>query len=68
MNWNDLRKKTDAMDASQLFMDVVVYCNGSDEFMPVSHFELCNDTEEDRLDDGHPYLVLKECIANADTE
>ena len=60
MIWAQLQAKIAAMTEEQLLSDVTVYINRSDEFIPVEHFELCNDNEEDRLDDGHPYLVLRD--------
>ena len=58
MKWSELKIKIDAMTDSQLDSDVTVFLDETDEFIRADHFELCNDNEEDRLDDGHPYLVI----------
>ena len=42
----------------QLSSDITIYLSSQDEFYKIDHLELTNDEEEDRLDDGHPILVV----------
>jgi hypothetical protein len=46
------------MNEEQLDSNVTIHLDSIDEFLPVHHAELVNDNEEDRLDDGHPVLIV----------
>jgi len=56
MNYLQLQEYISRMTPEQLNCTVTVWFD--DEFFPVDHAELTNDNEEDRLDDGHPILVV----------
>jgi len=58
MTWGELIEKIDAMTSEQLRSVVTIHLHSRDEYYAVDHFELVNDNEEDRLDDGHPFLVV----------
>lgn len=58
MKYRELLDKCIRMTKEQLDMDVTVHVASSDEFFGVDHLELTDDQEEDRLDDGHPILVI----------
>lgn len=58
MKYRDLLRKCEQMTDEQLDMDVTVHLSSCDEFFNVDHLELTDDQEEDRLDDGHPVLVI----------
>lgn len=57
MTYEDLYAYIGKMTPEQRQMTVTVHLP-EDEFIAVHHAELTNDQEEDRLDDGHPYLVV----------
>lgn len=46
------------MTADQLVSDVTIHLHSQDEYYSVDHYELTDDNEEDRLDDGDPFLVV----------
>jgi hypothetical protein len=46
------------MNSEQLMQHVTIHFGPNDEYYQVDHLELANDQEEDRLDDGHPFLVV----------
>jgi len=46
------------MTPKQLESNVTIHLDSIDEFFPVDHAELVNDNEEDRLNDGHPVLIV----------
>lgn len=58
MKYRDLLDKCEQMSEEQLNMDVTVHVASSDEFFKVDHLELTDDQEDDRLNDGHPILVI----------
>lgn len=58
MTYRELSEWIQQMTPVQLDSTVTVHLGEEDEFYPVDHGELTNDQEEDRLDDGHPYLVV----------
>lgn len=58
MKYRDLLDKCEQMSEEQLNMDVTVHVASSDEFFKADHLELTDDQEDDRLDDGHPILVI----------
>lgn len=58
ITWNELYAKIMRMNSAQLATDVTIHLQSDDEFYPADHLELVNDNEEDRLDDGHPFLVV----------
>lgn len=59
ITYRQLAKKIATMTEEQLDSHVTVHLDSVDEFFPVDHYEL-NDAEQedDRLDDGHPVLVV----------
>ena len=56
--WRELLEKISKMTDEQLNSTVTVHAQSIDEFIPVDHFELNDSQEDDRLDDGHPFLVI----------
>ena len=58
MTWLKLKQYIERMTQEQLNQDVTIHLDSKDEFFAVDHAELCDSNEEDRLDDGHPYLVV----------
>lgn len=58
MTYGQLKDYIDRMNPEQLASTVTIHLDSVDEFFPVDHAELVNDQEEDRLDDGHPILVV----------
>lgn len=62
MKYRDLLDKCKRMTEEQLNMDVTIHVNkltvSDDEFLKVDHLELIDVQEDDRLDDGHPILVI----------
>lgn len=58
ITWKELGRKIQAMTADQLLSDVTIHLHSQDEYYSVDHYELTDDNEEDRLDDGHPFLVV----------
>lgn len=53
-----LREKIDQMTSDQLDSAVTAHLGLCDEFVPVDHLELVDSNEDDRLDDGHPVLII----------
>lgn len=58
MTYEQLKEKIMQMTAEQLACDVTVFNGNDDEYYPIDHLELTNDQEDDRLDDGHPFMVM----------
>lgn len=56
ITYRQLQDYISRMTEEQLNANVTVWID--DEFLSVDHAELVNDNEEDRLDDGHPILVI----------
>lgn len=56
ITYRQLQDYISRMTEEQLNANVTVWID--DEFLSVDHAELVNDNEEDRLDDGHPILVV----------
>ena len=46
------------MTEEQLDCDVTIHLHSKDEFYAIDHIELVSAQEEDRLDDGHPVLIV----------
>jgi hypothetical protein len=68
MTWRELREKIDAMTFEQVISAVTIHLHSRDEYYAVDHFELVNDNEEDRLDDGHPFLVVLDTGREANSQ
>lgn len=58
MTYQQLKDYCDRMTPEQLAASVTIHLGSKDEFFPVDHAELVSDQEEDRLEDGHPILVV----------
>jgi hypothetical protein len=59
MTYRDLWNKIELMTTEQLDLPVTVHLSDIDEFFPVDHLELTDAAQdEDRLEDGHPILVV----------
>jgi len=56
ITYRQLQDYISQMTEEQLNANVTVWID--DEFLSVDHAELVNDNEEDRLDNGHPILVV----------
>ncbi len=56
--YEQLAEYIERMTPEQRQMSVTIHLNSTDEYYPVDHAELTNDQEEDRLDDGHPVLIV----------
>jgi hypothetical protein len=56
ITYKQLQDYISRMTPEQLDQNVTVWID--DEFLPVDHAELVDNNEEDRLDDGHPILVI----------
>jgi hypothetical protein len=57
MTWFELIDLVqEKLTTEQLHTDVTIYCESSDEYVPV--VELCITNEDDVLDVGHPFLVI----------
>lgn len=60
MNYLDLKQKISNMTEEQLLQNVTIHFGPNDEYYQVDHLELANDQEDDRLDDGHAFLIVLE--------
>ena len=58
MTYRDLLSKILKMTNAQMYSDVTIHLSSKDEYYKVEHLELTDDNEEDRLDDGHPVLIV----------
>jgi hypothetical protein len=58
ITYRQLQQYIEKMNEEQLDSNVTIHLDSIDEFLPVHHAELVNDNEEDRLDDGHPVLIV----------
>ena len=58
ITYKQLKEFINRMTPKQLESNVTIHIDGIDEFVSVDHAELVNDNEEDRLDDGHPVLIV----------
>lgn len=58
MTYADLADKISRMTKEQYFSDVTIYLSSKDECYKVDRLEFTDEQEEDRLDNGHPILIL----------
>lgn len=58
MTYLELADKISRMTKIQAYSDVTIHLSSKDEYYKVEHLELSDDNEEDRLDDGHPVLIV----------
>ena len=58
MTYRDLRDKILRMNNAQLDSKVVIHLSSKDEYYKVEHIEITDDNNEDRLEDGHPALIV----------
>lgn len=58
ITYREMGEKINRMTDEQLDSHMTVHLQSKDEFFAVDHYELTDDQEEDRLDDGHPILVV----------
>lgn len=56
MTYRELLHTLEELEEEQL--DNKVLALFDDEYYPVEELEICNQKEDDRLDDGHPYLDM----------
>ena len=60
MTYLELADKISRMTKIQAYSDVTIHLSSKDEYYKVEHLELTDDNEEDRLDDGHPVLIVRD--------
>lgn len=60
MTYADLMRALQALDPARLQDTVTVYVSGQNEFYAVQEFQIAVETANDVLDDGHPYLEIKD--------
>jgi hypothetical protein len=59
MTYKELAEKIlNTFNDDQLYYDVTIHLGSNDEYYKIDDLALTNDEEEDRLDDGHPILVV----------
>lgn len=58
MTWDQLGKEIDGFSDQQKKMDLSIYLNRSDEFLPVNGQIRFSEENNDVLDDQHPYLSI----------
>lgn len=58
ITYKQLQQAIARMNDAQLNCNAVIHLHSKDEFYAVDHIELVSEQEEDRLDDGHPVLVV----------
>ena len=57
MTFKQLQHFLYELEDEQLDFDVIIHMDG--EYYPVNDLQICNEKEDDRLDDGHPYLEVE---------
>ena len=57
MTFRQLQHFLYELEDEQLDFDVIIQMDG--EYYPVKDLQICNEKEDDRLDDGHPYLEVE---------
>lgn len=58
ITYRQLQTIISRMNEEQLDCTATIHLHSKDEFYAVDHIELVSEQEEDRLDDGHPVLVV----------
>jgi hypothetical protein len=58
MTYLQLADSISRMTKEQAYSDVTIHLSSKDEYYKVEHIEITDDNEEDRLDDGHPVLII----------
>jgi|694.fasta_scaffold03312_69 hypothetical protein len=58
MTWSELCQLIAEMSDEQKQMDVTIYVAENEEFFPVDSLKNCEESNEDSLDPGHPFLVI----------
>ena len=56
MTYRELLHTLEELEDEQLDCNVLALFD--EEYYPVSDVEICNQKEDDRLDDSHPYLDI----------
>ena len=57
MTYRELLHILEELEDEQLDNTVMTLLD--DEYYPVKDLEICNQKEDDRLDDGHPYFEVE---------
>ena len=57
MTFRELQNSLAQLDEDQLDFDVMSHVDS--EYYPVVELCICNNKEDDRLEDGHPYLEVE---------
>tara|TARA_Y100000310_G_scaffold345698_1_gene468467 strand:+ start:1820 stop:1993 length:174 start_codon:yes stop_codon:yes gene_type:complete len=57
MTFRELQDILTQLDDEQLDFDVMSHVDN--EYYPVTNLHICIDKEDDRLEDGHPYLEVE---------
>lgn len=57
MTFKELQAVLSDLDDEQLEFNILAHVDG--EYYPVVELKICDDKEDDRLEDGHPYLEVE---------